>query len=113
MKFILPVLFLVTSCSSTMVKSVGPKSKYAPKNHQETGVVKYLNAGADWLIEQRKESAYKQMYDACGGEYEIIREGNQTQFQASWSSYDKDYWMIEFRCSSRSPSSLRATEDEI
>lgn len=112
--FVRNILFLVlvTSCSSITVKSIGKTSKYAPKGHQETGIVKYLNTGMDWVIEQRREDAYRAMYESCNGSYQITREGNQTQFQASWSSWDQNYWMIEFKCVPAQKAKVSSLKDE-
>lgn len=98
MKLILLMMFIV-SCSSTMVKTPGPVSKYAPKDHKERGVVEYLNAGADWMVQERKEDAYRKMYEACKGDYTILREGNKAQFNAVFEG-EQNMWVIEFSCNS-------------
>jgi hypothetical protein len=74
---------LVAGCSASMVNSPGTSSEaspFAPVNEDtRPGVVKYLNNGADFVIQQRREDAYKQMYEACGGKYRIDGEGPQVQ----------------------------------
>lgn len=92
---------LLTSCSAVVVKKIGKPSKYAPANYQDIGRVKYLSGGADWIVEKRREDAFKQMHDSCDGAYEITREGNKTAFQESDNAFDNDYWMIEFRCTNK------------
>jgi hypothetical protein len=98
------VLLLITSCSSTMVKKVGQTSKYAPVNYQDTGAVQYNLAGANWLVEKRKEDAFKQMYEACNGSYEIKREGRKSEFMAVPSEQLSIHY-IEFKCTARTPAS--------
>jgi ABC-type transport system involved in cytochrome bd biosynthesis fused ATPase/permease subunit len=99
MKLILMMIsvLLLSSCSSKMTKSVGHKSAYAPANYEEKGAVEYLNAGADWVIEKRREDAFKQMYSACNGQYEITREGNKSEFMTITMA-EKNYIYIEFKC---------------
>lgn len=83
-----------------MVKKIGKPSKYAPANYQEKGSIQYLNAGADLLIEKRREDAFKQMYEACNGEYEIVREGAKSEFMAITPA-ERQVHYIEFQCSKK------------
>jgi hypothetical protein len=76
MKILIPLLFLV-SCSATMMNHGGNRSAYAPAGYQEKGVVRYLNNGASFIVNQRREDAFKQMYTACNGAYRITREGSE------------------------------------
>lgn len=100
--FILSLL-IVTSCSSTMVKKVGQKSKYAPANYQEVGAVEYSLKGFDWEVNMRKEDAFKSMHDSCAGSYEIVREGRKSEFMAVRSNQTSLHY-IEFKCTDKTAS---------
>jgi hypothetical protein len=93
---ILCSLFTLASCA-TYVKKVGTTSKYAPANYQEVGSVQYELGGADWIVEKRKDDAFKTMYDACNGNYEIVREGRKSEFMAIPASQSGLHY-IEFKC---------------
>ena len=106
MKIILLGLLAITlsSCSSVHVtKPTIPK--YAPKNYRPTGVIKYLNQGADSVIQSRKEDAFKKMHDACGGNYKIISEGPKMEggmivaVSSGMAAYGgSQYWYISYEC---------------
>ncbi len=56
------------------------QSMYAPVNESSRrGIIKYLNQGAASVIAKRREDAYRQMHQACGGKYRIIAEGPQLE----------------------------------
>lgn len=108
----LPLLFIFASCSSTMVQSVNDRPKFAPKNYQQVGIVKYLNNGADYVIGKRREHAFKQMYEACGGpDYKVTFEGTAQQGR-SWNpnsfggftEMSSSYMFIEFLCDNKTAS---------
>lgn len=100
---VLGMLFFA-GCAAQMV-TAPTASKYAPKGYVPKGMIKYLNQGADSIIADRREDAFKQMHEACKGDYEITKEGegNGDAFVSRdtagnmWGSTQK-YWMIEFRC---------------
>jgi hypothetical protein len=75
-------LFVLTlGCSATMLVAPGKRSvsKYGPvnqKSYSNRGVVSYLNQGANFVIQNRREDAYKKMHKACNGRYRIIQEEN-------------------------------------
>lgn len=97
-------------CQSTHVRkagsSNGPKSKFAPVNESSRGgVVKYLNNGADFVIEARREDAYRTMYKACEGSYKIDAEGPREEGgvvapmqggAGMWAGFQ--YWYIQYSC---------------
>lgn len=102
----LAMVFLI-SCSAIMVQDVRKTSKYAPSGYKQTGIVKYLNQGADVVIEARREDAFKQMYGACGGpEYEILNEGNHVDSKSMTVNNliggininETKYMYLEFKC---------------
>ena len=80
LKSVLALVLLVSSaCSASMVRRPGvEQSKYGPRTPQvRPGVVSYRNAGAQGITAARRENAYRQMYSACDGSYEIDSETSQ------------------------------------
>lgn len=101
----IPFLFVLFSCGSADHVTKPTKPKYAPKGYAAKGVVKYLNQGADFVIKNRRENAFKKMYDSCGGEYKILSEGSKREggmvtqgFGNSLLVMDSDYWYISYQC---------------
>lgn len=102
---ILPVLLILGSCAASMVQDPNKTPAYAPKGYRQKGIVKYLNHGADSIIETRRESAFKQMYESCGGEYEITHEApassgywTAANMYGGHNVYSSQYILIEFQC---------------
>lgn len=79
------ILFLCSAsligCTAQMINPAGSSgSSYAPLNDRDRpGLVKYLTDGAGFIVSQRRESAYKQMFESCGGPYRIIAEGQRVE----------------------------------
>jgi hypothetical protein len=104
-------LFLLQGCAATMVSNPGSAEnvQYAPVNESErSGMVKYLNQGADFVIKGRRADAYKQMHEACKGSYKIDSEGPQsngsvTAVAAPGVAFTESnqYWYIRFSCVSK------------
>lgn len=69
----LVVMALMSGCAARMVETHGG-SKYGPKNEGPGGRVQYISTGLSGLVEARREDAYKQMFEACNGSYNIVRE---------------------------------------
>lgn len=99
------ILSLVGCTSAQMVSSPNSGSAYAPVNEgSRGGLVKYLNDGADFVRKQRREDAYKQMHDACNGQYKIDAEGANAEggsiINSGPSSFwmQSNYWYIQFSC---------------
>jgi len=77
-------------------------------NTQErVGVVKYLNQGADFVINSRREDAYKMMYEDCDGKYDIVWERPREQDNSFVMVHNgnvnlyagtSEYWYIGYRC---------------
>jgi len=96
----------VAGCmSAQMVSSPKSGSAYAPVNERARGgVVKYLNDGADFVRNQRRDDAYKQMHDACNGPYKIDAEGSSAEgggvINTGGTSFwtQSNYWYIKFSC---------------
>lgn len=109
MKNLLGVLAVLSlgGCATADHVTKPTKSQYAPKDYKPIGVVKYLNQGADSVIESRREDAFKQMYEACAGEYKILQESEKpdnfkmTTYNAVTNSLDtfsNNYWYIQYSC---------------
>jgi len=102
------VLMLTTACAAQMVSdpSMASGSPYAPVNEASRGgVIKYLNQGARFVVEKRREDAYKQMHEACGGPYHIDAEGPRAEggvvvaiSPTAAGSFGSQYWYIQFSC---------------
>lgn len=99
--------------TAQMVSPVGAASSaaYAPVNESvRSGLIKFLNDGADFVVQQRREDAYKQMHAACNGKYKIDAEGprekgglvyiepGMTRGTVTASNYTSEYWYIQFSC---------------
>lgn len=75
---ILAVLSGALSCTAQMVATRG-NSSYAPTNERRGGEIKYLSAGADEVLRQRREDAYRQMHEYCSGKYVITKEWDENE----------------------------------
>jgi hypothetical protein len=98
---------LLSGCSADMVvrPGGGSASQYAPVNESSRpGIVKYLNEGAQSVKEARRQDAYKQMHNACGGDYKIVAEGPRAEGSAivpagyGAITADSQYLYIQFEC---------------
>lgn len=115
----------LAGCAATMVNSPGGKrSKFGPMNDSERiGSVKYLNQGASFVIDSRREDAYKQMYLACHGKYVIVSEGPKAgdgvinRFGSSLITSSEEYWYINFKCAKNeqhtADTDAKALEDDL
>jgi hypothetical protein len=114
----------LAGCAATMVsRPAGPNEQYAPVNDaQRPGEIVFLNEGISAIRNARRHSAYKQMYNACGGAYRIDREGERVGGSTTWatsttitdqqpapgvwnqtisttsSTAVTHYWVIDFSC---------------
>jgi len=105
--FICIIASISLGCSATSVIQPGSssKSKYAPINEEvRTGIIRYLNQGASFVRNSRREDAYKKMYNFCNGKYTILNEGIRseggviTPIGNSATFSDIQYVYIEYRC---------------
>jgi hypothetical protein len=103
-------LWILAGCTAQVVSQPGgiSRSRYAPINEtSRSGMVKYLNQGAKGIIEARREDAYRKMYNSCNGNYEIVKEGPNSEggigTNVSGTLYlsESQYWYIEYRCISQ------------
>lgn len=71
-------LVSLSGCSTVSMRAPGAPavSEYAPENERKhmPGIVTYMTSGADWVVADRRETAYKKMFTVCNGSYEIFRE---------------------------------------
>ncbi len=77
------VSILVGCTSADVLRHPGDvtkTSKYAPQNEKQNddniGIMRYLNEGASFVKEARREDAYKKMFNMCDGKYEILVENS-------------------------------------
>lgn len=97
----------LSACRASMVNRPGADtpSRYDPVNENARGgVIKYLNAGASFVREKRRQDAYKQMYKTCNGKYRIDAEGPRTEGGVVIPAGDaliaatSEAWYIQFSC---------------
>jgi hypothetical protein len=100
-------------CRASMVNRPGAQtsSPFDPVNEASRGgVIKYSNEGAAFVREKRRQNAYKQMHDACGGKYKIDAEGPRVDggvvipIGAIAIAASSESWYIQFSCVNASPS---------
>ncbi len=96
------IILALSGCATSELTSTYNSSPYAPANEQgqKGGTVKYLgdtNGG--------RQSAYKQMYDSCGGQYLITKEWSEQQYNSFVNAYNGDPYNyseqivhLEFQC---------------
>lgn len=109
------VALMVVGCGADMVNSPGRSGlAYGPVNEaQRSGVVRYLNQGADFVIQDRRQDAYAQMYKACDGRYRIDAEGPQVRggyvvpAGGMLVAGTTEYWYIQFSCVQTGPMAAR------
>lgn len=103
---LLAFLFLSACATADIVQSPGRGDvENGPTNEaSRPGVVKYLNHGADFVIQQRRKDAYLQMRRACRGKYKIISEspmndgGMIMPVGRLGMVATSQYWYITFQC---------------
>lgn len=100
-------MIFLTGCAAQMVVNPGAQSNspYAPVNEASLpGIIRYLNEGARPVKESRRNDAYRQMHEACGGKYRILREGPRSEGGVivptgnSALYAESQYIYIEFEC---------------
>lgn len=105
------IVSLLTGCAAVyradMVNPPGgiANSPNAPVNESaRPGTIRYLNDGASFVREGRRERAYQIMREACGGDYRIDGEGPQLRDGIVIVEEDvavalsSEYWYIQFSC---------------
>lgn len=106
MRRLLVLAVLVSGCGAEMVSAPGRTGlAYGPVNEgSRGGVVRYLNQGASFVIQDRRQDAYAQMYEACRGRYRIDAEGAQVRGGYVVPAGNMlvagttEYWYIQFSC---------------
>jgi len=95
-----------------MVHDPSMKSAYAPAGYETSGIVKYYNQGATFIIEKRRNDAFSKMHTSCSGKYKILKEyidtystGSSTDYSAtefgvnsSTSNETASYVNFDFAC---------------
>lgn len=71
------LILAMSGCAAQMVQSSG-ESEYAPVNEVSGGQVRYLAAGVPPVQRSRREDAYRQMFEKCGGKYRIVSESSES-----------------------------------
>jgi hypothetical protein len=131
----LVVLTALAGCTAQMVTPArSANSRYAPTNESSRhGLVKYLSDGAGFIVKKRREHAYKQMFENCGGPYRIVAEGQRVEggvvvttttasaeasviakgsrtdvsasgeANAASTSADIHFWYIQYECAGSTP----------
>lgn len=95
-------LFLLVGCSASSV--VKPGSSAHPNEDGRTGIIRYLYEGGAYLRKERRNAAYKRMFENCKGRYIIISEtlkhkdGTMITEKNSSSGADSQYVYIEYKC---------------
>jgi hypothetical protein len=75
MKTLLPLLILsLLGCATARMVEERGTSEYAPSNEKAGGRVVYQLNGAGFVVRARREDAYQQMHERCGGDYRITSE---------------------------------------
>jgi hypothetical protein len=101
------IIAALSACTAQLVSPPGAESSspYTPVNEKSRGgVVKYLDDGADFVRDKRRNDAYKQMYTACNGKYRIDAEGQKAEggvviaLGDSATFAPSQYWYIQFSC---------------
>jgi hypothetical protein len=109
------VIFLSGCTSADILRKPGEvtqQSKYSPENEKKAddsiGVMRYLNEGAPFVREARREDAYKKMYNLCNGKYELADETDsettpttfvtETKTGFTAQTLSSTYTYIYFRC---------------
>jgi len=102
---ILILVFILSSCASHTRVVTNEKSEYGPVNHQDSGVVKYLNQGADFIIKKRRKSAFKDIHKICNSKWELVNEYQESTGGATHCpnlfncySYSSSYNYIKYKC---------------
>jgi hypothetical protein len=121
-------LTALTGCTAQMVAPARTNSPNAPVNEaSRLGLVKYSTDGRGFAVKKRRENAYKQMAENCGGPYRIVVEGQQVEggvviststatrdvtvtdkgtqtasrADAVTTASDVHYWYIQYECTSK------------
>lgn len=118
---------MFAGCSAEQRVTRG-ESMYGPINESRGGEIRYLAEGANFVVSERREDAYRRMFQQCGGRYVIDREWNAADGEvtvgsasatsvygtafASGEAYSKGvvYRYIAYSCVGEGPKPPRATK---
>jgi hypothetical protein len=104
---LLPVFVIGCTTADMMRRPDEPGLAYAPENELGSGEIKYLNAGADFVKQERRADAYRQMHEACNGPYRIDAESDSADVSVASAMFAPGaqmvYRHIRFSCSTKAP----------
>lgn len=87
------ILFFLVSCGSTMITEP-VTSEYAPEGYKDVGTVRYSTSGLGFIVQQKRESAFRKMYEVCNGKYKIVNE----EIMSGKATSSKKYIYLHFQC---------------
>ena len=96
------ILLLLGCSASSVVKPGGSNS--AKSEESRTGIIRYLNQGAPFLIKRRRNEVYQRMAENCNGKYIIVNESIRYVDDArpskgkSTDGSGSQYVYIEYKC---------------
>jgi hypothetical protein len=71
------LLFSISGCTASLASA---------DYQNRRGVVKYLNNGADFVIQKRIDDAHAKMRSFCGGDYKVLGIDSQDQFAGTYAT---------------------------
>jgi hypothetical protein len=103
---ILSMCFLIGCASASYVINPDQKSGLnRPEGYRPFGIVKYLNQGADFIINSRREDSFKKMAESCNNKYKILSEGEKPDTSLivmpvgnTWVASGFNYWYFIYEC---------------
>jgi len=72
------LVVLGVGCKTANLTEIRGGSAYAPVNERSGGKIEYRSTGSLRDDQERRENAYQQMYQQCGGAYRIVTEADET-----------------------------------
>lgn len=89
--------FLIPFVISGMLSGCMTSAEMAQARYEPTkgGRVRYINGGADYLIQKRRADAEKKMRDFCGGPYRITSESSDDR-ENPFANLNN--WSVYFDC---------------
>ncbi|MGH8127001.1 MAG: hypothetical protein ACRETC_01350 [Gammaproteobacteria bacterium] len=105
------VCLFTAGCAVTTAEMLArPGGQYGPTAGSDFGLIRYQAGGSQSDIQQRQDDANRQMYEACGGHYRILRQGTRNQismgpgggrFGRMPTASSTNYVYIKFACTRR------------
>lgn len=101
---------VIAGCSPTTADMLArPGGANGPTSGPDFGLVRYLGDGTASQVATRQQDANRQMSEACGGHYRVLRTGSRDQIQLQRGGYfgrqvwatNENYVYIKFACTRR------------